>query len=79
MPLSKPRLKGTLKTDIIALNTLMKVSPLSDDDYADKLAELIANKVIEEITGNALIPSGILVQVNIATGTGSTTGTGTVT
>ena len=79
MPLSKPRLKGTLKTDIIALNTLMKVSPLSDDDYADKLAELIANKVIDEITGNALIPSGIAVQVNIGTGSGSTTGTGTVT
>jgi len=79
MPLSKSRLKGTLKTEIIALNTLMAASPLSDTDYADKLAELIANKVIDEITGNALIPSGIAVQVNILTGTGSTTGTGTVT
>jgi hypothetical protein len=79
MPLSKPRLKGTLKTDIIALNTLMAASPLSDTDYADKLAELIANKVIDEITGNALIPSGIAVSVNIGTGIGSTTGTGAVT
>jgi hypothetical protein len=78
MPLSKPRLKGTLKTDIIALNTLMKVSPLSDDDYADKLAELIANKVIDEITVNATVPTGITVQVNTLTGTGSTNGTGRV-
>ncbi len=78
MPLSKPRLKGTLKTDIIALNTLMKVSPLSDDDYADKLAELIANKVIDEITVNATVPTGIAVQVNTGTGTGSTNGTGRV-
>ena len=79
MPLSKTRLKGTLKTEIIALNTLMAASPMSDTDYADKLAELIANKVIDEITGNALIPSGIAVQVSPATGSGSTTGTGTVT
>jgi len=79
MPLSKSRLKGTLKTDIISLNTLMTTSPLSDNEYADKLAELIANKVIDEITGNALIPSGISVQVNIGSGSGSTTGTGTVT
>ena len=79
MPLSKTRLKGTLKTEIIALNTLMAASPLSDTDYADKLAELIANKVIDEITGNALIPSGIAVQVNIVSGSGLTSGTGTVT
>jgi len=78
MPLSKSRLKTNLKTDIIALNTLMKSSPLSDDDYADKLAELISNKVIDEITGNAQINSGIAVSVNISTGIGSTTGTGTV-
>lgn len=78
MPLSKPRLKGTLKTDIITLNTLMKVSPLSDDEYADKLAELIANKVIDEITVNATVPTGITVQVNTGTGTGATNGTGRV-
>jgi len=78
MPLSKARLKDTLKTDIIALNTLMASAPLSDTDYADKLAELIANKVIDEFTVNAVIPSGITVSVNTSTGLGSTTGTGRV-
>lgn len=78
MPLSKTRLKDTLKTDITALNTLMASAPLSDTDYADKLAELIANKVIDEFTVNALIPLGITVSVNTSTGLGSTTGTGRV-
>lgn len=78
MPLSKSRLKTNLKTDIIALNTLMKSSPLSDNDYADKLAELIANKVIDEFTQNAIVNSGIAVSVNISTGLGSTTGTGSI-
>lgn len=79
MPLSKTRLKGTLLTDITALNVLMKNAPLTDENYADKLAEAIANRVIDEITANALIPLGIAVSVSPATGIGATTGTGTVT
>lgn len=79
MPLSKSRLKSNLKTDIIALNSSMSASPLSDTEYADRLADLISNRVIDEITNNAVVPSGIAVQVNIATGSGATTATGTVT
>ena len=79
MPLSKSRLKGTLLTDITALNTLMKTAPLSDANYADALATLISERVIDEITGNAVVPLGIAVSVSPATGIGSTTGTGTVT
>jgi len=77
MSLLNTRLKGNIKTDIIALNSLMKVAPLSDDDYADKLAEAIANRVVAEITGDAVVPSGITVSTP-DTVSGTTTGTGTV-
>lgn len=79
MALSESRLKGSLKADIILLNTAMKAAPLSDADYADQLAGLIAKRVLDELKDNAVIPSGIAVSVSPATGIGETTGTGTIT
>lgn len=57
--MSKSGLKALLKADLILLNTLMKVAPLGDDDYADALADLISNRVIDEIVNNARVKTGI--------------------
>jgi len=75
MATSESRLKGNIKTDIITLNTAMKAAPLSDDQYADQLAGLIAKRVLDELKDHAEVPLGIPVSTP-DTLNGQTTGPG---
>lgn len=77
MALSKARLKTDIKAKLITLYTSMKVAPISDSGYADALADIISDTIIAEITGNAVVPSGIELTTP-DTINGTTTGAGTV-
>jgi len=72
MALSSSRLKDDLKTKIQAL------LDVKDSNLLNDVCQAIADAVVTEITSNAIVPSGIAVQVNTGSGTGATTGTGTV-
>jgi len=72
MALSSSRLKDDLKTKIQAL------LDVKDSNLLNDVCQAIADAVVTEITSNAIVPSGIAVQVNPGSGTGATTGTGTV-
>ena len=77
MALSKSRLKSALKAKLITLYTLTKTTPMSDSDFADQMADIISDEIIDEFTGNAQVPSGITLTTP-DTINGSTTGTGTI-
>lgn len=68
-----PVVKATISTALQALYTTAKASPMSDADFADGLAQIIMDAI-----QSGTVQSGITVQVTPATGTGATTGTGTI-
>jgi hypothetical protein len=72
MALTQASLKGKLKTELSSVFNIIDASTL------DKACGAIAQAIFDEFTTNAIIPSGIAVQVNPDSGIGSTTGTGTV-
>lgn len=90
MSLSGTTLKNGLKAAILAeLQSLfpvpMDLLPAEQALYnasQDKIAQAYAfgdgPTTVSHITGNAQVNSGITVQVNTISGTGATTGTGTV-
>ena len=73
MALSKSGLKTRYKTKIQA------ILDIKDATLLDLVCQALADAVIDEILANAIVPSAITVQVNPTSGTGATTGTGTVT
>jgi hypothetical protein len=53
-------LKTALKGDLITLFTECKEGEgITEDEYAEKLADLIATRVIEHITQNAAVAPGL--------------------
>ena len=69
--------KATIKTAVKALLDDLKTrednQPQAIDDLADGLADIIRDAIL-----SATVNPGIVVQVTPATGTGATTGTGTL-
>lgn len=74
MALTDSSLKAKIITEVENL-----YGPADDSAILSKFAEAIAKAVVDEITSNAVVPSGIAVTVNIGTGIGATTAPGTVT
>lgn len=70
MALNKATLASDLEDAIKAI--------ANDDDVRQKMAEAIANNVIDHLVANGVVTvaSGITVQVDPTTGIGATTGTG---
>lgn len=72
MPLSSSVLKGLIVSDLTAQFSIV------DSAALDKFAQAVADAVVSHITSAAVVPAGIAVQVNPATGTGATISPGTV-
>jgi hypothetical protein len=54
MAMSAGTLKANLKTDLLPIFTACNTGPgISDEDYADRIAEAIASNVVEHITNSA--------------------------
>lgn len=65
--------KSDIKTALISLYTSAESSPMSKEDFADGMAEIIMDAI-----QSGDVVSGIAVQVSTSTGTGATTGTGVI-
>ena len=66
--------KATIKSQLLALYNSAKSSPMTEDQFADTMADIIRSAIL-----SATVNSGIAVQVTPSTGTGSTTATGSLT
>jgi hypothetical protein len=62
---------SVLENKLIALFSLMKTAPMTDENYAKQLA-----KIINEQIKTAVVNPGIIVQVDPVTHAGTTTGSG---
>lgn len=69
MAVSQPVIKAAL----LALYNDAKSSAMTETDFADQMATIIKNAIT-----SGTVNSGITVQVDPVTGTGATTGTGTI-
>jgi hypothetical protein len=65
--------EATLTANLLGLFNAMKASPMSEADYAAKLA-----KIINDHIKTATVNPGIAVQVSPANGTGATTAPGSL-
>lgn len=66
--------KATIKSQLLALYNSAKSSPMTEDQFADTMADIIRSAVL-----SATVNAGIAVQVTPSTGTGATTATGSLT
>jgi len=56
MAMDADALKANLKTDFILIfNACNAGAGMSQEDYADMIAEAISSRVVEHITGNAMV------------------------
>ena len=78
MALSDSRLKTAIYGRLLTLFTQAENTEMTKETYADTMSSIIAEEIVNEITANAVVPSGIAVSTP-DTINGSTTGTGTVT
>jgi phosphomannomutase len=62
-----------LQTNLLALFNAMKQTPMSDEDYAEKLAKIITDHI-----KTAQVNPGIKVQVSPLDGTGATIAPGSL-
>jgi len=65
--------EANLKTSLLTLFTTMKETPMSEEDYAANLANIINDHI-----KTAQVNSGINVQVSPSDGTGATTAPGSL-
>ena len=68
-----PVVQATVKAELLALFNAAKATPMSEADFADGMATAIMNAI-----RSGTVQIGIAVQVTPATGTGATTGPGTI-
>lgn len=66
--------KATIKSQLLALYNSAKSSPMTEDQFADTMADIIRSAVL-----SATVNSGIAVTVSTSTGVGATTATGSLT
>jgi len=56
MAMNAQALKANLKTDLLLIfNVCDEASGISPEEYADLISEAIASRVVEHITGSALV------------------------
>jgi len=56
MAMNESTLKANLKNDFLLIfNACEAGSGMSKQDYADMIAEAVASRVVEHITGNAVV------------------------
>ena len=72
----KAAIKPVIKTKFQAAFDIQDADIL--DDFADALADALGTAIVSYIQGNAQVAAGITVQVAPASGTGATTGTGSI-
>lgn len=73
MAMNSSTLAGAMKTKLLAAGFSY------GDDQVDDALQAIAEAVVEHITANAEVSSGIAVSVDTETGAGNTTGAGSIT
>lgn len=59
MALSKPTLTEELKGDLLEFFQYMRENPTTEEEYAQKLAETISERIIDHFTDNAEITLNI--------------------
>lgn len=65
--------EATIKAALLALYNDAKTEAMSEDEFAEGMAGIIRDAIL-----TATVNAGIAVQVVPSTGTGATTGTGTL-
>jgi len=85
MALSKSTLATAIENDLLSLYTSAEPSPMTKEEFAEEIASLLAERIIDHFVSNAEVSTSVSVASVSgvtpgpgASGPGSGTGTGTL-